>query len=382
VAQVALSLVLLIGALMFTRTLYNLLSVDPGFDQDVVQVRMTHRSLATTDAARGQAQRAELRDTLAAIPGVEGVAITDNMLLGGSFWNEFVMVDGIDQKGLSNYMRVSANFFGLLDIPLVRGRNFSDRDVMQAPPVVIVNETFVRQILKGADPLGRLMWAVGAPGEPLRKMEIIGVARDTKYGSIKDEFEPLVHLVATQSDDFGASATFVVKPRTAAVAALTPAIVRAAAEINPAIDVSTSVIRQSVRNGLVRERLMAALSAAFGALAGLLAAVGLYGVLSYTVTRRANEIGIRLAMGASRASVLRMVIVEAGWLVGVGLAIGTALGLGAANAARSLLFGLRPTDPITLVAAVALLTTIGLAASYLPARRASRVDPMKVLRQE
>jgi ABC-type antimicrobial peptide transport system permease subunit len=127
---------------------------------------------------------------------------------------------------------------------------------------------------------------------------------------------------------------------------------------------------------------MAALSMAFGALAGLLAAIGIYGVMSYTVTRRANEIGIRLAMGASRSGVLRLVIGEAVWLIGAGLLIGTAMGLGAANAARSLLFGLQPSDPITIAGAVALLAAIGLIASYLPARRASRVDPMNVLRQE
>jgi putative ABC transport system permease protein len=381
VAQVALSLVLLIGALMFTRTLYNLLTVDPGFNQDVLHVGLTHRSLTTDDPARGQAQRVELRDRLAAIPGVAGVAITDNMMLAGSFWNEFIHVDGIEQKGLANFTRVSGNFFALLDIPIVRGRAFNDGDVRQAPRVAIVNETFVRKILNGADPLGKLLWVELAPGEPIEKMEIVGVARDTKYGSIREDFEPLVHVASTQSGDFRAIARFVIKPRTTA-ATLTPAIVRAVAEINPAIDVNVRVIRQAVSNGLVRERLMAALSGAFGALAGLLAAIGLYGVLSYTVTRRSNEIGIRLAMGASRAAVLRMVIVEAGWLVGVGVVIGTALGLGAANAARSMLFGLRPTDPVTIVIAIAMLASIGLIASYLPARRASRVDPMNVLRQE
>jgi ABC-type antimicrobial peptide transport system permease subunit len=166
------------------------------------------------------------------------------------------------------------------------------------------------------------------------------------------------------------------------VNALRPAIERAVAGINPAIDVEMRIVKESVSNGLVRERLMAALSGAFGALAGLLAAIGLYGVLSYTVTRRANEIGIRLAMGASRQTVLRMVIAEAGWLVGIGLVLGTALGLGAAKAAGSLLFGLKPTDPVTIGAAALLLATIGFVASFLPARRASRVDPMNVLRQE
>jgi len=173
----------------------------------------------------------------------------------------------------------------------------------------------------------------------------------------------------------------VVKPR-GSLDGLMPAIVRGVGEINPEISLELGVLRQTVSKGLVRERLMAALSAAFGALAGLLAAIGIYGVMSYTVTRRANEIGIRLAMGASRSGVLRMVIVEAAWLVGAGLLIGTAMGLGAATAARSLLFGLQPSDPVTMASAIAVLASIGLLASYLPARRAARVDPMNVLRQE
>jgi ABC-type antimicrobial peptide transport system permease subunit len=212
-------------------------------------------------------------------------------------------------------------------------------------------------------------------------MEIVGVARNTKYQDIKDDFEPMVHVAMSQTDRFRDLTRVLVKPR-GALDGLMPAISRSVAEVNPAISLELSVVRQTVSRSLVRERLMASLSGAFGALAGLLAAVGLYGVLSYTVTRRSNEIGIRLAMGASRQAVLRMVIAEAGWLVGIGLVVGTVLGLGAANAARSLLFGLTPTDPATIAAAIAMLAAIGLLASYLPARRASRVEPMKVLRQE
>ncbi|MDO8679752.1 MAG: FtsX-like permease family protein, partial [Acidobacteriota bacterium] len=163
---------------------------------------------------------------------------------------------------------------------------------------------------------------------------------------------------------------------------LMPAIARTVAEINPAISLELEVLSQTVSKGLVRERLMAALSGAFGALAGLLAAVGLYGVMSYTVARRSNEIGIRLAMGAKRSAVLSMVLREAGVLVTIGLIAGTALGLGLMRYARTLLFGLQPTDPVTVAAAVTLLAVIGLGASYLPARRASRLDPMRVLRDE
>jgi predicted permease len=373
---------LLIGALMFTRTLYNILTIDAGFDQDVIHVDLTHRSLMTSDAARGRAQRLELLEKLAAIPGVAGVANTDNMLLAGSFWNEFILVDGGGERALANFMRVSPNFFELLDIPVLKGRTFGPGDVAEAPRVAVVNQEFVRRVLNGAEPLGRVLWIEPAPDQPIEKIEIVGVTRDTKYDDIKRAVSPLVHLPVSQSDDFRTSARYVVKPRGHNRNGLMPAIERAVAEVNPAIDVEMTVLNQGVSRGLVRERLMAALSGAFGALAGLLAAVGLYGVLSYTVTKRSNEIGIRLAMGASRRKVLQMVIAEAGWLVGIGLVIGAALGLAATNAASKLLFGLQPNDPMTIASAIALLAAIGLLASYLPARRASRVDPMNVLRQE
>jgi putative ABC transport system permease protein len=381
VTQVALSLVLLFGALLFTRTLYNLLTIDPGFNQDVITVDATHRTLATDDPARGYAQRQDLQARLAAIPGVAGVALSENMPLAGGFWNEFVMVDGAADKALANFARVGSDFFALLDIPVVRGRTFSVTDSRNAPPVALVNERFVEKTLGGADPVGRRLWVIGAPGQPEEKIEIIGVTRDTKYGSIREELQPLVYVPIAQAEAFGALARFAVKAR-GPVAGLMPSIERAVAEVNPAIAVRTRVARQVVRSGLVRERLMAALSGAFGVLAALLAAVGLYGVLSYTVMCRANEIGIRLAMGASRATVLRMVLAESGWLVGTGLVIGLVMALGAARAARSLLFGLQPADPATVAAAAALLAAIGLVATYLPARRASRVDPMNVLRQE
>lgn len=379
VTQVALSLVLLFGALLCTRTLYNLLTIDPGFNQDIISVDATHRSLANTDPARGYAQRQDLQARLEAIPGIAGVAIAENMPLAGGFWNEFVSADGAADKALSNFARVDGNFFSLLGISVLRGRTFTATDSANAPPVALVNEKFVEKLLNGADPIGRRLWVIGAPGDPEEKVEIIGVTRDTKYGSIREDWEPLVYLPAAQADGFGALARFAVKAH-GPVAGLMPAIERAVAEVNPAIAVRTRVARQVVRNNLVRERLMAALSGAFGVLAAVLAAVGLYGVLSYTVMRRSNEIGIRLAMGASRAAVLRMVLKESGWLVGTGLAIGLALALGAARAAQALLFGLQPADPLTMAAAAGLLATIGLLATYVPARRASRVDPMLVLR--
>jgi putative ABC transport system permease protein len=381
VAQVALSLVLLIGALLFTRTLYNILTIDAGFDQNLVVVELSHRSLMSDDDARALAARQTIQERIAALPGVAGAVLTESSPLSGGFWNEHVLVDGVSEMAVANFMSVGGNYFDVLGIPLLKGRTFGTSDTHQSPPVAVVNEAFVRKLFPDRDPIGHVLWLEPVPGQPVERMEIVGVARDTKYQDIRDDFEPLVHVAMTQSHRFRDYARVLVTPR-GAVEGLMPAIARGVAEINPEISIELEVLRQTVNRGLVRERLMASLSGAFGALAGLLAAVGLYGVMSYTVTRRSNEMGIRLAMGARRSEVLRMVLADAGTLVAIGLVAGVALGAGAATAARSLLFGLQPTDPVTLGAAVAMLAAIGLVASYIPALRASRLDPMKVLRDE
>jgi putative ABC transport system permease protein len=380
VAQVALSLVLLIGALLFGQTLYNVLSIDAGFDQQVIQVELAHPSLQPEDQVQLQIVREDIRQRIAAAPGIDEAVLVNNAPLTGNWRNEYVFADGKPEKALANFSTVGPNFFAALGVPILKGRAFSTADSLNAAPVAVVNETFVRKFFPNQEPIGNRIWIEVAEGTPITKIEVVGVSRDTKYGDIRDAFDPVVHLPMAQNSD-GRLVRILVKPR-GRMDGVMATITREVGRVNPAISIEMRVIGQSVRDGLVRERLMAALSAAFGALAGLLAAIGIYGVMSYTVTRRANEIGIRLAMGASRSGVLRLVIVEAVWLVGIGLVIGAALGLGAAKAARSLLFGLQPTDPVTIAAAIALLATIGFIASYLPARRASRVDPMNVLRQE
>ena len=383
VTQVALSLVLLLGALLFSRTLYNLLSIDTGFDQKVLVVLLSHESLAG-DVDRGRVMREDIRERLAAIPGVDKVAQADFVPLEGSFWNEMAMVDtpsGPGDKVLANFTRVGKGYFETMHVPIVHGRDFDARDARQAPPVAIVNETFVKKTLGTENPIGRIVRLETPPGQPSETFQIIGVSGDAKHTDLREDFEPLVILPATQASRAEDWARFVIKPR-GEIDPLVPATVQKIAEVNPLIDIDFAVLSETIRSGLARERLMAALSAAFGMLAGMLAAVGLYGVMSYTVARRSNEIGIRLAMGARGVDVLKMVITEAGWMVGIGVAIGVALGLGAATAARTMFFGLQPGDPATLSAAIALLAAIGLIASYLPARRASKLDPMTTLRSD
>jgi putative ABC transport system permease protein len=381
ITQVALSFVLLIGALLFTRTLYNLLKIDTGFEQHVLVAYVTGKSLSG-DPDRGLLAREEIRTRLASIPGVAAAALADYPPLGGSFWNEFVGVDGIDgEKALANFARIGQGYFDAFEIPLVAGRDFDQRDTRTSVPVAIVNQTFVRKVVPNRNPIGLVIRLETAPGQPAPTYQIVGVSRDAKHTDLRGEFEPMVLLATAQNSEPADWARFVIKPR-AGLEGLIPAAVSRIAEVNPEIRVEFTVLDQVIRGRLVRERLMAALSGAFGILAGLLAAIGLYGVMSYTVTRRSSEIGIRLAMGARRADVLTMIIREGGMLVGVGLAIGAALGLAASHAAQSLLFGLQPNDPATLIAALVLLAGIGLAASYWPARRASKLDPAAVLRNE
>jgi hypothetical protein len=281
---------------------------------------------------------------------------------------------------VTNFTRIGPGYFETLEIPLLSGRGFDERDSRQSQAAAVVNAALVSKLMAGQDPLGRVIRVDAPDGQPQAVYQIVGVVGNARHTTLREDFEPVVHLASAQAAEPRSWVRFAIK--TAGAGVTRQAILRRIEEVNPAIDVEFSDLAETITNGLVRERLMAALSAALGLLAVVLAAVGLYGVLSYMVVRRANEIGIRLAMGATRRTVSRLVIGEAAWLVGIGLAIGVALGLGAARTARTLLFGLQPTDPFTMMAATALLAAIGFIAAYLPARRASRLDPMTTLRQE
>ncbi len=383
--QVAVSLVLLLSALLFSRTLYNLLTADAGFDhRGLVAVLISHLSRAGVSERDAHEVRRALRERLAALPDIASVAQADVIPLGSSgFWNENVRVEGITtaEASISNFNRVSAGFFRVLGIRLKAGRDFNDGDSLHAQGVAIVSEAFVRRFVPDAAPLGKIVRVAVAPGEPEPAYEIVGVVEDTKLQTLRDTIEPMVYVASAQEADAGNLTQFLVRPR-GTVAATLPAITREIAAFSPAVNVEFRILNNSLRDSLLRERLMASLSGAFGVLAAVLAAMGLYGVMSYTVARRANEIGIRMAMGAGRRDVMRMILAETGWLLAIGVACGTALALGAARFARTLLFGLEPTDATTIAIAIALLGTIGLVAGFVPARRASRVDPAIALRDE
>jgi putative ABC transport system permease protein len=381
VTQVALSLVLMMGALLFVRTLHNLTTLDVGFHgKDVVSAELLHPTLAGT-GEQASAVRRVIRERLAALPDLRAAAEVAYPPFGPGGWNENIWVGGSGAKVLSNFNKVSSSYFGALGIAFVSGRGFDDRDTLGSSRVAVVNETFVRRFIQDGNALGRTVRVEVGPGQPERKYEIVGVVKDTRYSDLRNEIDPLVHVPSSQDEEPGRAVTFILTPRTT-VDRIIPSVTRAVQEVNPAINLEFTVLERALQISLLRERLMAMLSAAFGFLAGLIAAIGLYGLMSYTVARRSNEIGIRLALGAARGRVLRMVLADAGLHVAIGLTLGVALAVAAGRWVRSLLYGLEPSDPATLAGATGLLAIIGLLATLAPALRAARVDPVTALREE
>jgi putative ABC transport system permease protein len=380
VSQIALCLVLLVCSMLFGRTLQNLLTLDAGFQQEGIY-ELDARLRVPKE--RRSAQRKELLERLRNTPGVEAAATSNYVPLSGNFWDDNVLVDSPtgERKADVQFDRVSPGYFNTLRIALLRGRDFNSGDTTSSPLVAIVNESFAKKFFDGADPVGKIFRIEEDAGVARPNFEIVGLVKDTKYGDLRTDFAPISYFPAQQAESPGS--TVLVLIRTALTqSSLTPAVKRAVEETDPAISFHVTSFKMQIRESLLQERLMATLTGFFGALAAVLASIGLYGVLSFTVARRTNEIGIRLALGASRENVLRMVLKESLWLVLAGIALGLPATLAAAQATRTMLYGLDPADPLTVSLAVLLLGTVALLASYLPARRAMKVDPMVALRYE
>jgi putative ABC transport system permease protein len=382
--QMALSLVLIVGALLFVRTVRNLARVDPGFRTDGVLIAEFDTRAARVPPLRQPQFQRDLRARVAAIPGVRAAADAAIEPLSGSVWNDHVVVDGVVQRTIANENHVSPAFFALLDMPLLAGRDFDDRDLPGAPFVAIVNEQFAERILNTKQPIGRTFKLQVSPGELDPTYEVIGVTRNTKYADVREAPTPIAYFPEAQipDPDAGLVEVQMLVRSNIPPSALRGAITAVTRDVNPGMLVSFRVLGEDIRRSFLRERLMATLSTFFAALAVLLATIGLYGVMSYMVARRTNEIGIRMALGAGRSQVVTMIMGEAGMLLGAGLFIGVALSLAVARAAASLLFGLTPHDPSTLAMASGGLGAVAIAASYLPAWRASRLEPTAALREE
>jgi putative ABC transport system permease protein len=382
VTQVALSLVLLVGALLFVRTLRNLMTLDPGFRQDgmiVADLDLTHLNIP---AERRQAFKRDLLDRLRALPGVDGAADAGIVPISGNSWNDNILIEGDEKrKFIPWFNRATPGYFKTLRTPLLAGRDFDVHDASDSPKVAIVNETFVQKFLNGQNPVGVKFQVQSYVGRPTPTYLIIGLAKDTKYSDLREEPIPLVYVAMAQDDQPDNFPQFLIRSSLPPSTTL-PAIKEAILQNGPQTVIEFHTLQTQIRDSLLRERLMATLSGFFGFLAVLLATIGLYGVISYTVARRTNEIGIRLAMGAQRGNVIGMIMREAGILFAAGITAGGALSLLAARTAASLLYGLKPRDPATLIMSVMLLAIVAAAASFLPARRASKVDPMMALRYE
>jgi putative ABC transport system permease protein len=380
VVQMALSLVLVVGALLFVATLKNLLSLDPGFRPDDILVVDLDLRRATLPEGQRVAARKDIVDALSRLPGVLSAAQVYIVPVSGNGWNERILVGGVVQKDYPNFNRVSSRYFETMGTPFVSGRDFDERDTGSSEPVAIVNEAFVRTYLGGRDPLREAFQVEAPPREGGPPYQIVGVVRDTKYTNLREPFTPIAYLAAAQEPHADPFLSAVV--RTESAAALIPAVTQSVARVDPLIALHFETMRSQIRRTVQSEALMAALTGSFGVLAGVIAAIGLYGVMSYLVARRRNEIGIRMALGADRAAVVKMVLRESGALLLVGVVVGALLSLAAARAAGALLFGLSPADPVVLAKAVVALVAVAAFASYVPAERAARIDPMQALREE
>jgi len=282
---------------------------------------------------------------------------------------------------LSNFNYVSDQYLKTMAMRLLSGRDFGPGDSVSSPRVAIVNETFVRQLGFSGNPVGQHFRREATPSEPELSFEIVGLVPDTKYIDLREKFRPIAFLSTAQDKDPGPFVQLVIRSSAPGLEVI-PSIRRTIKAKHPEIALDVRTFGSTVRQVLLRERLMATVSGFFGGLAVLIAAVALYGVISYVVIRRTNEIGIRMALGARPLHVLRLVLGRAGMLVTIGVACGAAAAVAAAQAARSLIFDLQPYDVKTLGVAIIVLIAVALAASYVPARRAMGLEPVAALRQE
>ncbi len=383
VAQVALSLVLLVGALLFVRSLHKLLTLDAGFQESGVVVTEVNFSALNYPLTRWVDVQHEILRRIRLLPGVEQAAATSIVPISGDGWNDNFRFVGANPapEFLSNFSPVSPGYFRTLDSPLLNGRDFNERDLVNSPRVAIVNQSFIKQFLNGANPIGKRIRIETGPGEPETIYEVVGVTKDAKYRRLSDPFSPTVFTALAQLDRPNAGAMILSRSQVALPSQLA-AIKREMAAMNPAMTLNFYTLHSEIADSLVRERLMATLSGFFGFLAALLASIGLYGVMAYIVARRRNEIGIRMALGAGRANVLQLIGNECGKLLAAGLLLGIVFALAASQAIAKLLYGLSPTDPFTIGLSVLLLALVALPASLIPAVRASRLDPMNALRDE
>lgn len=383
VTQIAFSLALLALAGLFARSLENIARTDLGMQVDRVLTFAVAPALNGYSDERSRQLFTRLEETLAALPGVDGVGLSSINLLAGHDWGSSVSVQGYepgpDEPTSSSRNDVGVDFFDTLGIPFLAGRDFSPQDTATSPKVAIVNRAFAQRYGLGDDAVGKRVAL--SSGNPELDIEIVGLVADSAYSNVKDEAKSILYLPLEQSEDASHVNVYVRSAMDASTMA--QSIMRAMRGLDadlPLLELRT--FSEKIRDNVGTDRLVGLLSAGFAALATLLAAIGLYGLLSYAVAQRTRELGLRLALGSSPARVRGMVLRQIGRLAAIGIPLGLALAIALGTAARSLLFGLSGHDPLVLLAATALLLVVVLGAAWWPAWRASRTDPMAALRDE
>ncbi len=375
-AQISLALMLVVAALLLTRTLRNLATADHGFDaDDVIVVVVQHPDVPPH---RRRQAAAQLLAAVRAMPGAPRAATTSNFPLTES-WSGRVVVDGVSIERQTYFNRVSEDYFATLGIRFLAGRDFGPADDPDAPRVAIVNTSFAREQLRRANPIGATFTFSPRPGQPVVPIEVIGMVADARHLGLRDPFEPMAFFPVAQHSRPPGYVNLLVKLATPGAAR---AVAETVARVEPTAVLFTVPLRWQIDEQTVRERLLAVLSSTFAAVAALLALLGLYGAVAYGVAQRAQEIGIRMALGARGTDIVTTFLRQSLWLSGVGVAVGVIAAAVAAPYLESLLYGLNPRDPAVFVVVAIAFPVVALVAAYVPARRATRIDPVTVLRGE
>ena len=390
--QVALSFVLVFGSTLFVRTLIGLTTQQMGFES--ARVLIANLDLRRTGvAADGRLPMfLQARDAVAAAPGVDAAALSYVTPVSGSTWNLRVEIPGLDlpeQDRSSLFNAVTQDYFRATGTPIIAGRDVTERDNAAGPDVVLINEAFARKFFPGRSPVGQTVIMPGFGKDQTRTpLEVIGLVADAKYRSLREEVQPTMYQAMAQREKLerdrgGISSSVRMAIKTAgAPLAARAAVLNAIAGVHGEIVVDLKTFDEDLGAAVLQERLIASLSAFFGGLALLLAALGLYGVMSYSVTRRRNEIGIRMALGAEPEKVVRLVLGHVVLITAVGLIIGAAAAMGTGRFINTLLFNLAASDTTMIATTAVTLAIAAGVAGYLPARRAARIDPMAALREE
>jgi predicted permease len=382
VAQLSISMVLVVGATLFAGTLAKLYGVDRGVRTDGV-LTFRVRSSERYSPARRWASFEPLLERLNALPGVASASAADVIPISGFLMRQGVQVEGYTlrpgESEEADFNAIAPQYFATLGTPLLGGRDFDERDTNGAGKVAIVNQSFARRFFGGQSPLGRRVTSQKVP------FEIVGMVKDAKYGSLREDARPTMYIPWMQIEgEQPSNCNFLVRVAAGDPMRLAPTLEKVVREVDAGMRLRTPPQTYStvVDQSIVTERIMAALGGFFGLLALMVAGLGIFGAMAYQVSRRVSEIGLRIALGASSGGIAALVLREVAVLLLAGCVIGGAAALALTGLTRKMLFGVTPAHPGAFILAAAVLGVVALAAGWLPARRASRVDPMVALRHE